>query len=676
MRELLRNTWYGFFSRYRGLRDIQEQAIPAILDGKSVLLASATASGKTEAYMAPLCERWFSDMREGILRVVVICPTKALTNDLKRRLENPFALCNIKLCLRTGDHPRSIEGVKCGALLTTLESFDSMLSRHPKELTTLRAVVADELHVLEGSARGDQLAILLSRLKRMVTSLSEGSLQCLAATATIDNHRHIAAKYLGDDAAIVNVRQSRPIRMWVLDMPEINTITLREKLMEYCRSNGLRKFLFFVPSRALAEQLCEEMRGKPPFGQAVFVHHGSLSTVERERVEHAFLDSTNALCIATNTLEVGIDIGDVDMVVLWGPPCDVSSFMQRLGRGNRRRDCCRVLAVVNNEAERLRISHLYECAQNQRLLSSLPPFRASVIVQQAFSLTLQNPKGFITPKALWNRLPDFLQREYTCVDLKNLFNNLCDKEYYLPGAGKDQYFPGPKLQQMLDKGTMHGNISAGGSMREIRIVDETTGRFLGVAERNMSGELPSAMHFGGRSLVTVSRPDDNTLVVRESDNKALSFFSKGNAPVSFELAWDFAAFIKLDPRVLPYYISDKYTYVGHFLGTYLGRVLAACLQEDFGIVKSGPFVLRFKNGFNIKDMNINAERVRKIICRRAASLVGQLDLGPWAKLLPEAWMQRELLIHSHYKQMCENLQQRMLLEVSEQMGNLLIQLFR
>lgn len=674
MRDLLRNTWYAFFAHYNSLREIQEQAVAPILQGRSVLLASATASGKTEAYMAPLCERWFSDMRQGILRIVVICPTKALTNDLQRRLDAPCARCGIKICLRTGDHPRSIEGVNCGVLLTTLESFDSMLSRHPRTLTTLRAVVADELHVLEGSARGDQLAVLLSRLEKMALSLPNGELQRLAATATIDSHERIAAKYLGENALIVRVPQSRPIRMWMLSMPQVNTIILREKMMEYCRDNHLRKFLFFVPSRALAEQLAGGMRGLPPFGNAVFVHHGSLSTAERERVERSFLNSHHALCLATNTLEVGIDIGDVDMVVLWGPPADVSSFMQRLGRGNRRSAYCRVLAVVSNEAERLRLGHLLQCAEQQMLLGSQPPFRFSVVIQQAFSMTLQNPKRFITAKAIWQRLPLFLRSQYTRGDLERLLVHLCEEKMYFRGAANGHYVPADALDTMLTRGTMHGNISAGGSLNSIRIVDEATGCTLGMAERDMNGKLPQKMRFAGRSLQTVSRQDDNTLIVRSTDEAVPVFSSKGSAPISYALAWDFASYLHLDKQTLPYYIGSKYTYVGHFLGTRLGTLLASFLQDYLGTVKSGPFVLRFKNGFSLEDVEITPYKVQKSIFRHARILMKLLDLGPWAYLLPEDMLHDELLKHSHYQLMCDNLKNRRPLEVSDQLGELFHQL--
>ncbi|MBQ7568757.1 hypothetical protein IJT17_08135, partial [bacterium] len=489
-----------------------------------------------------------------------------------------------------------------------------------------------------------------------------------------DSHEHVTRKYLGQEAEAVVVPQSRPIRMWTLSMPQINTITLREKLMQYCRENQLRKFLFFVPSRSLAEQLGGGMRGLPPFGNSVFVHHGSLSKSERERVEKAFLNSHHALCLATNTLEVGIDIGDVDMVVLWGPPADVSSFMQRLGRGNRRSQYCRVLAVVGNDAEKLRLSHMLQCAEQQQLMGEIPPFRLSVIVQQAFSMTLQNPKGFITAKAIWNRLPLSLRERYTRADLEHLLANLAEEGFYAAGSAHGQYLPADRLNTMLVKGTMHGNISAGGSLRAIKIVDETTGRVLGVADRDMSGGVPQKIRLAGRSLQLVSRQDDGTLIVRGSSDAVPTFMSKGSAPVSYALAWDFAAYLRLDQHTLPYYIGDKYTYVGHFLGTRLGLLLAEYWQEYFGHIKVGPFVLRFKNGFNLEDAAVTPDRLRKSIFRNARHLTKALGLGPWASFLPEDMLRGELLAHARYQLLCDNMQSRQPLEVSDQMGELFHQL--
>ncbi len=673
MRELLHSTWYAFFAHYRSLREIQEKAIGPILEGRSVLLASATASGKTEAYMAPLCERWIGDMRQGILRVAVVCPTKALTNDLLRRLQNPCQRCGIKICLRTGDHPRSLEGSASGVLLTTLESFDSLISRHPRELLSLRAVVADELHVLEGSARGDQLAVLLSRLQKMVTSISDGSLQRIAATATIDYHDHIARKYLGEDALVVQVPQGRPIRLWTLDMPELNVHALIRYMLRFCRQYELRKFLFFVPSRALAEELGAALRGKPPFINAVFVHHGSLSTEERERVEHAFLNSNLALCLATNTLEVGIDIGDVDMVVIWGPPTEVSGFLQRLGRGNRRSEFCRVLAVVSCEAERLRFRHLLECAENQRLLSYVPPFRASVLVQQAFSMTLQNPKGFITAKAMWERLPGYLCTRYNQEALGELLANLAAEEYYLHGAKRGQYLPTDKLLRLFERGLMHGNISDGNQAQGVRIFDETTGRLLGIAERTREGELPKELRMAGRGLVTVTDEGDS-LVMRSGHQARAYFNSKGSAPISYELAWDFARYLKLDDDVLPVYVGKNYYYVGHFLGSQLGKVLAVCLQEQVGRVKAGSFILRFSNKFSWKDLRISEDTLKRAIFRHERTCESILGVGPWAGCLPQKLARRELQEHARLDLVVDNLAKRRPVEVSDGMGELFHQL--
>ena len=162
----LRKTWLPFFGRFGRFTPVQERSISTILGGKNVLLCAPTASGKTEAALAPLVERLYRpDVKWTLLHV---CPTRALVNDIYGRLGEPTEELRIRLARRTGDHRDSLSRIP-NILVTTPESFDSLLCRGRGDqfghvLAHVGAVVLDEIHLIHGTPRGEQLRWLLERL--------------------------------------------------------------------------------------------------------------------------------------------------------------------------------------------------------------------------------------------------------------------------------------------------------------------------------------------------------------------------------------------------------------------------------------------------------------------------------------------------------------------------------
>lgn len=154
-----------FFSRFGGkLTPIQIQTIPKILEGLNVVISSPTASGKTEAVMAPLAERFLVEHWHD-LAVLYIVPTRALANDSLARIEGPLGDMGITCVLKHGDKPNLPSSALPNCLITTPESLDSLIARRSDIFTSLRAVVLDEIHLLDNTARGDQLRFLLRRLQ-------------------------------------------------------------------------------------------------------------------------------------------------------------------------------------------------------------------------------------------------------------------------------------------------------------------------------------------------------------------------------------------------------------------------------------------------------------------------------------------------------------------------------
>lgn len=639
LRSLLPRTWYAFLARHPRPRPIQARSAEPILAGRAVLLASATASGKTEAYAAPLVERWLEDMRAGRLRVLVVSPTRALVNDLARRLEIPLRRCGVRIQRRTGDHPRPLEGSQAGILLTTPESLDSLLARHARHLGAVRAVVLDELHVLEGNARGDQLRILLERLDRVVGALGGPPPQRLAATATLGRASEVARRFLGEEATLVQVDSSRDLRMQIRNpgAPE----DLAGLLLEACTESGARKVLAFVPSRADAEDLAIALSGRPPFHSAVKVHHGSLSRQERERVEETLLRASAALCLTTPTLEVGIDVGDVDLVVLLGPPPDVTSFLQRIGRGNRREGVCQVLGLARSPGEAARFAHLAECARAGRLLAPARPFRSSVLVQQAFSLLFQNPHRLLTGAALSARLPADLASRFGPERCEELLEHLCGPEWLLP-AGSGRFGPGARLHQLFERGRIHHNLEAEGPEQDrVEVLDEQTGRVLGHVHRDSQGHLPQEISLAGKRRRIVA-DHGRQIRSRSAGVGRAEFRSRGSAEISVELAQDLARFLGVPGTALPTVRKGGRLLVGHFLGSARARLLREVLRDSIGEgAGAGPFLAWLPRQAEWP-AELSAAGFRRMLSRRSRSLARSLGAGPWATALPRDWLLEDL----------------------------------
>lgn len=662
LRCFLPRTWYAFLARHPRPRPIQEEAVPWILQGCDVLLASATASGKTEAYAAPLVERHFDNVRGHVPILLVVSPTRALVNDLMRRLEKPLERCGVRLVRRTGDHPRPPEGG--GVLLTTPESLDSLLCRHPRALGEVRAVVLDELHCLEGTPRGDQIRVLLERLDRLSRPL--GGLRCqrLAATATMGRAEAVARLYLGPQARVARTEEYRAFQV---RRAEARTPRELAAAVEgVCREERLRKVLVFTPSRAEAERLGKDLYGRPPFCTRVFVHHGSLSRQERERVEREFLRSPAGLCLATPTLELGIDIGDVDLTVLVGPPPDVSSFLQRIGRGNRRDEICRVLEIYRGPAQLRRFEHLQECAARGELHSAEIPFRPSVLVQQLFSLVFQNPRRTITAEAAAGRLPRDVAERFPAERLEELLEHLEGRGWLERSRGR--YIPTPRLHRLFERGRVHGNLSD--EAREgdrVEVVDEHTGRVVGQLFRDAEGRLPGEITLAGRSRRLVS-DRGRRVTARTTGEGEPRFRSRGTAAISHGLAADLARHLGVPPGVAPAASFEGLQVVGHFLGTARGRLLGSLMGKQGG---ANAFVAWTPGAWR---GTWEAADIRRLLARRPYPLARDLGAGPWARLLPRQWLVDELEELVGPQEMARRLSERRPAPASPDLAEVLVDL--
>lgn len=436
MLKRLKKTWLTFFGRFGGLLPIQRKAIPVILDKKDAILVSSTASGKTEAVIAPLLERLINEEWQG-LSILYISPTKALVNDMYARLNEQCQELGVILTVKTGDkqkfNPRKLPNF----LITTPESFDSILCRHPKSLENIRAIVLDEIHLLDNTYRGDQLRFLLKRL--LTATKSEFNIYALSAT--IADPIEMGNRY-SEKFEIIKTSDKRKINH--------SLVQSIGEIFDYVQTENLRKILVFCNKRASVELIAKEC--KRFWGeQRVVVHHGSLSTNIRHEAESFMKETHYGACVATMTLEIGIDIGSIDAVVLAEVPWSISALMQRIGRSNRRSKNNRVFAIYKDDEEKALLEVMFIAGKEGFIepVDYNPDY--AVIVQQVFSILFGNPQG-IEHKYFQNLFKDFCPPTI----LLEILNFLQQKEWII--KRKDKWFANSKLMNFGAFGKIHSNI--------------------------------------------------------------------------------------------------------------------------------------------------------------------------------------------------------------------------
>lgn len=664
IRALLPRAWHAFFGRFGRLTEIQRLAAAPIAGGRDVLVSAPTASGKTEAVLAPLVERLRAEPVEGAHRdeprIIVVCPTRALVNDLFRRVRGPLLQTGLGAVRKTADSPGfPASGAKTGAsadlLVTTPESLDSLLSRHPAKLRRVMAVVLDELQLLARTARGDQLRCLLTRLDRVASTPPQ---RC-ASTATVADPSRLVLEFLGSDAHFIQTaggaEGQRSIEASLAPAATLDdAVSVISDVVT--RADGpaiARKALVFANTRAEVEGLAAGLSALPALRTGVYAHHGSLSRDERLRVESQLRTASRALCVATMTLELGIDVGDVDLVVLIAPPPDVASLLQRAGRGNRREAVTRVLGLYQGDLEHQRFEHLLECARAGRLFDEPLTFRPTLLAQQALSLLLQSRRGWVSAAALNERLPGEVRSTWTRSDCEAVLRKMAEAGY-VRSVDKGRFVVDELARPLLERGQVHSMID---DVREREVVDAVTGRPLGRARFGRSdsenvasgGEL--SLSLGGKRRQVMSVRDDKVFVMSEDGADKARFLSREAPRYSAALAQDFARFLGVESDTMLLSLqrgSKKQVYrLDHFLGSTWGRVLEWLLTSRghrasgasaFSLVVEKPLET-LAPLFTDSDEDL-LRKVETLLARHRKALARRLGAGPFRDEVPEDLLDR------------------------------------
>jgi len=463
-----RNVLETFFGSFQRLRPIQQNAYGPILLGDNIIVCSGTGSGKTEAAIAPLIDRLYDDLHAGAGTVIVyLCPTKALINDLRQRLAPKCLALGISLAIRHGDQPNDVDVSNAALLITTPESLDVLLCRADNLFSRIRAVIIDEAHLFFNNQRGLQLGILLHRISRRVAY----PLQLVAMSATMSDPAELT-KFLFANVSpngfqVLRDENGKPLDPYlrILEAPQ-DVASLVDALLAQPR-----KLLLFANSRRECDELASVLRDGTGFRDSIYVHHSSLAAVTREQVESEFASKRRAVCVATSTLELGIDIGDVDAVLLYGAAPSYESFLQRIGRGSRRTSKTTLVCMVP-PTKRPLLHALIHLATLNRLQRGLLPIEQSftlfgAAVQQMLSYLHERDGSFVRRVDFMGALgpPEHLGESTIELILAHLASEgILKRHGFKYSYGADEGFHRLRALRLL-----HGNYPA--SARSVAVCD-------------------------------------------------------------------------------------------------------------------------------------------------------------------------------------------------------------
>ncbi|RLE94239.1 MAG: ATP-dependent helicase [Thermoprotei archaeon] len=357
-------------SRFKYLTPVQEKAFPLILEGKNVLIVAPTGSGKTEAAVIPVLSRLLSEgVGEKGINILYITPLRALNRDLLDRLEWWCSKLGLSIGVRHGDTDQK-ERTKQAKnpphmLITTPETLQLLLYGRllRKALKNVKYVIVDEVHEIAEDKRGSQLSLALERLRY----LAERDFQIIGLSATVGSPKEVAQFLagIGRKIEVVEADVTRQMDIKVIyprPLPEdevlaaklytVPEVAARLRIIADLIKKH-RSALVFTNTRAIAEVLASRFRiwdRNVPLD----VHHSSLSKLSRIVAERGLKSGELKALVCTSSLELGIDVGRIDIVIQYMSPRQVTRLVQRVGRAGHSLDrVAKGIIVTDDEDDTL-----------------------------------------------------------------------------------------------------------------------------------------------------------------------------------------------------------------------------------------------------------------------------------------------------------------------------------
>jgi len=540
----------------------QEKTIPKILEGKNVLLISPTATGKTEAAFLPVLSMLLQGQQgtPGI-KVLYITPLRALNRDMLERLEWWCNNLDIKLAVRHGDTETKERTRQARSppdiLITTPETLQAILSGWimRQHLQQVRWVIIDEVHEMADSKRGSQLSLALERLRTMIGR----DFQIIGLSATIGSPEKVAQFLVGNGRSveIVRVPVARTMRLKIVfPKPEDLDFKLAEQLYTHpevaARLRIIREYiskhksvLLFTNTRAISEVLASRFKVWD-IDFPVSIHHGSLAKPSRIAAERGLKSGELKGLVCTSSLELGIDVGRIDLVIQYMSPRQVTRLIQRVGRsGHRIGRIAEGLIVAMDSDDTLEALAIARRALKEDLEPvDIPPKPYDALAHQIAGLLLKNRRlefGEIL-EMFRNAYP---YEDLTLEDIEKILRYMHQRFPRLAWVSfEDKIVLKPRRTKALFE-YYFDNLSMIPEEKQFLVVDESSDSAIGVLDEAFMAEYgkPGTKFIIRGSPWRILHISEEKVYVRPVDDPtgAIPSWIGEEIPVPFEVAQEVGA---------------------------------------------------------------------------------------------------------------------------------------
>jgi len=535
----------------------QERAIPRILDGKNVLLISPTATGKTEAAFLPVLSMLLQG-QQGVpgIKVLYITPLRALNRDMLERLEWWCNNLDIKLAARHGDtetrertrQSRSPPDI----LITTPETLQAILSGWimRQHLQSVRWVIVDEVHEMADSKRGSQLSLALERLRALVGR----DFQMIGLSATIGSQEKVAQFLVGRNrpVEIVRVPVARMMRLKIVfPAPTEEDDKLAVRLYTYPEVaarlrlirdyiNRYKSVLLFTNTRTESEVLTSRLKVWD-MNYPISIHHGSLAKPSRIAAEKGLKSGDLKGLVCTSSLELGIDVGRIDLVIQYMSPRQVTRLIQRVGRsGHSVGHVAEGIIVALDSDDALEAMVIAKKALQEELEPVvIPPKPYDVLTHQIAGLLLKNRKlQFDDIKELFENAYPY--EDLTIEDIEKILKYMHSRfPRFAWVSFEDKMALKPRQSKALYE-YYFGHLSMIPEEKQFLVVDDSTDSAVGVLDEAFTAEYgkPGVKFIIRGSPWLIQHVSEEKIHVKPVDDPtgAVPSWIGEEIPVPFEVA--------------------------------------------------------------------------------------------------------------------------------------------
>jgi ATP-dependent Lhr-like helicase len=562
----------------------QKLGIPEILSGKNVLIISPTGVGKTEACILPLLDK-IKNNNEKPIALLYITPLRALNRDLLDRLFWWADNLEIDIDVRHGDTSKKERNEQrenpSHILITTPETLGAILpgKRMREHLKNVKYVIIDEIHELVENKRGVQLSLLLERLERIA-----GNFQRIALSATVGEPNKVA-RFLGSNVKIINADTEKRYEIKI-ELPNYKGNEVEGRILRIKELiNQHNKTLIFTNTRETAEALGSRFKLIEKDFQKIDVHHGSLSKNLRIKAENTFKKGELKALIATSSLELGIDIGEVDFVIQYLSPRRVSKLLQRFGRSGHKIGEISKGVIISDKDDLLESCIIAKNAGERKIEGiKIHELALDILATQIVGMTLDEYEISLEDAFLTIRKA-YPYRNMKKEDFISLINFL--REIKLIYVSED----GKRIKRRK-KGWKYyyENLSSIPDLKKISVIDVSKNETIGFLDESFvleHGEIGNTFICAGSAWKIIQIEGTKVFVEYIEDiESAIPAWEGELIPVSFEVAQDVGKLRKFiykkieteNKNVLKDFLIKKYN-----INDYGAKVIIKTIlkQKDF-----------------------------------------------------------------------------------------------